>query len=343
MKLYSKDSPTDLEKFYYDLTYLLGATYFKNVMVELVVSSGWNLNGLYGNYHRLKETITFQMNVLEPSRKLTAVVNPAPNLQPSPFFGLQVITNYRYRRQSFISVASYIQPVTGYMDKLYSSIDAPVSIVCLAKKFLSALRMEPIEVVRKRMLETSRKIYLSALDVFKKHEKLPDPVISILMASLSMLKSAHSHPELINNTPILDRVIGERNAFQFSGPAEVANFFSPYLFDLSNLEPWMCQEEFVYPPTVEPRFQNIREGLFLLDNGISLYLFVAKQCDPGLLQEVFGKAHLTRYDALSEQVVNEQGGERAGQVRSLVRVLREQKPTGWVPLQVVRCGENSGQ
>ena len=56
------------------------------------------------------------------------------------------------------------------------------------------------------------------------------------MAVLAMLKSAHSQPDLINNTPILDRVIGERNFLQFCGTGEIANFFSPYLFDLSNMD-----------------------------------------------------------------------------------------------------------
>lgn len=99
------------------------------------------MNGLYGNYHRIKDQIRFQMNALEPSRKLTVIVNPAPNVQLSPFCGLQIIVNYRYKRQSFVTIATYIQPITGYMDKLYSQIDPVVSIVCLSKKFLSVLRV----------------------------------------------------------------------------------------------------------------------------------------------------------------------------------------------------------
>lgn len=34
-----------------------------------------------------------------------------------------------------------------------------------------------------------------------------------------MLKSPHSHPELIDKTPIMDKITSERNILQFSGPA----------------------------------------------------------------------------------------------------------------------------
>lgn len=93
-----------------------------------------------------------------------------------------------------------------------------------------------------------------------------------------MLKSSHAQPFAINNTPVFDRVLAERNILQFSGPHEVHNFFNPYLFDLSNMDESMCMDEteFVYPPTVKVAFLETRNGLFLMDCGLTLYLFIAK-------------------------------------------------------------------
>jgi len=54
MKVYSKDSLADLNKFYYDLNYLLGATYFKNLRVEFIIGNGWYFSAIYGNFYRLK-------------------------------------------------------------------------------------------------------------------------------------------------------------------------------------------------------------------------------------------------------------------------------------------------
>lgn len=58
----------------------------------------------------------------------------------------------------------------------------------------------------------------------------------------------------------------------------------------------MCREdlEFKYPPTVELKFHEARNGMFLLDAGLSLYLFIAKQCEPSLLMDIFGKPKLDK-------------------------------------------------
>jgi hypothetical protein len=81
------------------------------------------------------------MNWLEPSRKLFIMVTPASSNSISPFCGIQMITNYCYKKQNFVSVATIVQPITGYTDRLYASIDVQTTICGLGKKFLSALRM----------------------------------------------------------------------------------------------------------------------------------------------------------------------------------------------------------
>lgn len=54
-----------------------------------------------------------------------------------------------------------------------------------------------------------------------------------------------------------------------------------------------------------------------------LYLFIAKTCDPTLLQEVFGQSKFTRNDILNEELLNKQDTFRANQVQTLVKYLRE--------------------
>jgi hypothetical protein len=45
-----------------------------------------------------------------------------------------------------------VQPISGFMDKLYEGIDSVVAITALAKKFMSILRMESIASVRRKMV-----------------------------------------------------------------------------------------------------------------------------------------------------------------------------------------------
>lgn len=51
----------------------------------------------------------------------------------------------------------------------------------------------------------------------------------------------------------------------------------------------MDEENFIYPDVCELKFNSVKDGIFLLDNGLSLYLYIAKTCDPQLLKMLYGK------------------------------------------------------
>jgi hypothetical protein len=75
------------------------------------------------------------MSWIEQNRKLVVLVAPDAERTVS-FCAIQIITNYQYKRQNFMSVATVIQPVTGYMERLYKSIDPVATSVVLGKGFL---------------------------------------------------------------------------------------------------------------------------------------------------------------------------------------------------------------
>lgn len=62
-----------------------------------------------------------------------------------------MITNYQYKRQSYLCVSTIVQPVTGYVEKLYPGIDYITTITCLAKGYFSSLRMDDLNISRKRI------------------------------------------------------------------------------------------------------------------------------------------------------------------------------------------------
>jgi len=49
---------------------------------------------------------------------------------------------------------------------------------------------------------------------------------------------------------------------------------------------------------VEIKFSNVKQGMFLLDAGLALYLFM-KQCDPTLSASIFGKPKISKNDELT--------------------------------------------
>lgn len=140
--------------------------------MEVTINTGWHFTAVYGNFYRAKEYISFQMASIDPSRKLTLLVSPSAHTQFNnyipPYMCIQFISNYQYKRQSFLCVSTVVQPVTGYIEKLYQGIDPISTSSAIAKGFLSSLRMEDINATRKKVTTLASQIYLSALEAHKK-------------------------------------------------------------------------------------------------------------------------------------------------------------------------------
>ena len=111
-----------------------------------------------------------------------------------------------------------------------------------------------------------------------------------MLSYLAFLKSHHSQIDNINNTHIIERIISQRNILQSCNYLDVNCIFSPYLFDLTTIDSSRCKpDNFIYPDACELRFDNVKEGMFLMDAGIALYLFVSKNCHPNYIYSLFGK------------------------------------------------------
>jgi hypothetical protein len=54
----------------------MGATYFREIVIEFMISDGWNYNSVYGNSHRVKERIAFSISSCEPTRQFFVLVQP---------------------------------------------------------------------------------------------------------------------------------------------------------------------------------------------------------------------------------------------------------------------------
>lgn len=76
-----------------------------------------------------------------------------------------------------------------------------------------------------------------------------------MLSYLAFLKNYHSQIDSINDTPLLDRIISQRNILQACSYLEICALFTPYLFDLATIGNDCCLEDnFAYPDVCELRF-----------------------------------------------------------------------------------------
>ena len=146
----------------------------------------------------------------------------------------------------------------------------------------------------------------------------------MILSFLAFLKNYHSQTDALVNTPLLDKIISQRNLLQSSNYSDINNVFSPYLFDLTTIDQERCQpDNFIYPDACELRFNSVKEGLFLMDAGVALYLYISKQCHPNYLLSLFGKEKILKNDHVNEETITAQDNSYSRQVQELIRVLRE--------------------
>ncbi len=90
--------------------------------------------------------------------------------------------------------------------------------------------------------------------------------------------------------PIFDRLIHQRNLLQGANYTDVHAAYSPYLFQISSMPKDRCQEEPFYYPDIHPlAFASVKEGIFLMDAGTILYLYLGRQYNPQECMQLFGK------------------------------------------------------
>lgn len=164
---YSKDSPEDLNKFYYELYNLVGADYYQDVRVEFMISAGWYYTAVYGNLYRLKEFITFKFCHLERSKRICAVFLPQEGFNPVPYFSIQIVTNYISNRKHYLQVTTAVLPFTTNIETLFENINYQISAVTIFRTFLSSLRLEDIASCKNKYTKQVALIWRAAHDHYK--------------------------------------------------------------------------------------------------------------------------------------------------------------------------------
>jgi hypothetical protein len=146
----------------------------------------------------------------------------------------------------------------------------------------------------------------------------------MILGFLAFLKNYHTQIDSVNDTIVLDRIIAQRNLLQACNYQDPAALFTPYLFDLTTIGNDRCLDDnFLYPDVCDLRFHSVKEGLFLLDAGTALYLFIAKNHHPDYVRALFGKEKLAKGEVVGEETIAGQDNAYSQQVMNLVRVLRE--------------------
>ena len=93
------------------------------------------------------------------------------------------------------------------------------------------------------------------------------------------------------------------------------------------------------PGPVRCTIEKINEnGVYLLDNGIYLFLYVGLAADPSFIQDVFGVSTAAQINVEMPQL-EERDNPTSHKVRKVVEIVRSQRTRQYMRLVIVRQRE----
>merc|ERR1719356_1787884 len=86
----------------------------------------------------------------------------------------------------------------------------------------------------------------------------------------------------------------------------------------------------------------MQDGVYLLEDGDVMLLWIGRAVSPSILQSLFGAASFEQLDsAAAEAVIGTRGDPLSNQVGHILRQVRAERPVPYMQLKVIRCGEQT--
>lgn len=91
-----------------------------------------------------------------------AVFLPQEGFNPNPYFAMQIVTHYIYKRKHYMSVNTAVIPFTTSLDRLWENIHIQISAATFFKIYLSCLRLEDIMSCKNKFVKHAGSIWKCA-------------------------------------------------------------------------------------------------------------------------------------------------------------------------------------
>ncbi|OCT50362.1 hypothetical protein CLCR_06614 [Cladophialophora carrionii] len=127
---------------------------------------------------------------------------------------------------------------------------------------------------------------------------LPEHLKEFAMYTLGLIKSR----AFKGGVEPTDRRVHSARFMRSSGVTETSLYLYPRIYSLHNLNPEDCfadaeTMQLVVPPTLRASFARVEEGgVYLVDNGQVVLLWLHAQVSPNLLQDLFGEGNNSLHD-----------------------------------------------
>jgi len=227
-------------------------------------------------------------------------------------------------------------PVTQNLPDVFQTIDVPVTITSLLRSAIE-------QALATKLMDARSKIQSACVTVLKNHRimnntPLPDQIKLLPLYVLSALKS----PVLRDGVDVRsDERVALMTQVGSFGVAATTAFLYPSMFALHSLADTpggtVVEGKVQMPPCVRLSTEALEaHGLYLIDNGIMLLLWIGKNVQPQMLQDLLNLPSAERLDGAKVNLPALQT-DLSSRVCNIVGNIRSVRTTG-LPLYTIRQG-----
>lgn len=316
------------------------------------VSSGWKVTNKYGNYSvRCNDLLSIPS--MDEHQSLIYEFELEEELAQSQILYIQTsllhTTSNGARR---LRILNYGIPLVERMSDVFSKADSQVVSLTLYRRSLAKISatQDPVS-ARNEMLQQAHGIVAEMCKecVVQKPGTYIDAFASFPLTLLGMVKHVVLSANGIGASKEMDLRNSLRVMLNAASLDQSMAMFTPYLFTLHSMvdeNAGVYDEEgcFTFPQMLSLTSANLTsEGLYLMDDGMNLYMLIGSELDPRQLQEMFGVKRLSDAPTLTEDLLydNYSKNQLPQRICNLIAELRARKPNKYATLLFIKEGERS--
>ena len=235
-------------------------------------------------------------------------------------------------------------PVEARLNELYEAADVDACVNLLGRQAVDEAMAKGLQAGLEKLQNNCTEMLRAYRSLCPPHAKstsmllLPDTLKLLPLYTLGLMKSA-----LFANSGEVKA--DERSTLMY------AYSCAPVCHSTAMMHPRLVQAFPPYyplPPSELPRLLPLTaaslstSGAYLLEDGVSITLWIGKGVPTDFLQQAFGWPSLEGVDASTLRVLPAESTQLAGAVHALCELLGQHRSGGWVPLKIVKQGEGDG-
>lgn len=329
--------PEDAMKLASDLSSFVGKEVAFESVIRIRASQGLSVNAYYGNFFLRSSDLLALPNV-NPDHSYSAQIILEDNLN-SPIVCFQTaVLHTTCHGERRIRVINAAYPVTEIPEEVFDGVDLGATVDLLSKMALEKAINGSLEEARDAL--TNKVIELAK--AIRAQYKLGSSGQLMFIESLRLLPllvcGLLRTPAFKSGTSIsVDSRSYFINILRTSSVAETLDLVYPFFFAVNALEPEAGLPDaetgkIVLPARMALSSEKLeRHGLYVIDNGLSVVIWVGSQVHPELASLIFGQPYAEldsgKYSLLS---LENPWSQRLGNILSKRRATRAYAPTTYL-------------